>query len=107
MKMVYTNESRMLVGNAKNILESHEIDVILKNEFAQGANGELSPFDTWPELWVLNDSDHDKAVGVIENSLSKETDPEWKCITCGESNDASFGSCWKCQTACPIQSPVS
>jgi len=98
MKMVYTNKNRLIVGNVKNILEAHEIDVFLKNEFSQGGNGELSPFDTWPELWVLNDSDYDSATSVIENSLSKDTDPEWKCSTCGEINNASFGSCWKCQS---------
>ena len=56
MKLVYTNENRMIVGNAKNILEGHGIETILKNEYAQGAVGEISAFDAWPELWVLNDT---------------------------------------------------
>ena len=76
MNMVNTNESCLLVGNVNNILEAHEIDVILKNEFLQGGNGELSSLDTWPELWVLKDSDYDSATSVIENSLSKDSDPE-------------------------------
>ena len=96
MKMVYTNENSLLVGNAKNILEAHGIEVILKNEYSQGAVGEISAFDAWPELWVVNDYAY--AIKVIENSLSKDTDPEWICNNCGESNDASFGACWKCQT---------
>ncbi|NHN38640.1 DUF2007 domain-containing protein [Pseudomaricurvus alcaniphilus] len=97
MKLIYTNENRLLVGNVQNILEAHNIEVILKNEYSQGAVGELSVFDSWPELWILMDSDYEKAVKVIENYKSKESDPEWVCSTCGESNDASFDSCWKCQ----------
>ncbi len=104
MKMVYTNENMLIVGNAKNILEAQEIEVILKNEFLQGAVGELAACDAWPELWVVNDSDYESAASVIENSFSKETDPEWNCITCGENNDASFGSCWKCQSDSPSKS---
>ena len=104
MRIIYTNENRLIVGNTKNILESHGIEVILKNEYSQGAVGEISAFDAWPELWVINDSDYENAIEVIEvievieNYLSKESDPEWVCTSCGENNDASFGSCWKCQT---------
>lgn len=101
MKLIYTHENRLLVGNAKNILEANGIDVILKNEFSQGGVGELSAIDSWPQLWILNDADYDKAASVMENSLSKDTDPEWKCASCSENNDASFGSCWKCQSPCP------
>jgi hypothetical protein len=98
MKLIYTNENRLLVGNAKNILEAHGIEVILKNEFAQSAVGQTSPSDTWPELWLMNDSDYESASRVIGSSLSEENAPEWICSQCGESNDASFEICWKCQS---------
>ena len=97
MKLIYTNENRLLVGNARNILEGSGIDVFLKNEFAQSGIGETSPIDTWPELWVRNDEDYEQALAILENSLSKEGDPDWICKACGESNDASFEICWKCQ----------
>ena len=96
--MIYTNENRILVANIKNIVEAHGFEVFLKNEYSQGAVGEISAIDAWPELWVVNDSDYENAIKIIESSISKETDPEWICSNCGESNDASFGSCWKCQT---------
>ena len=101
MKLVYTNENRLLVGNAKNLLEAESIDVFLKNEFAQSGIGETSPIDTWPELWVLNDGDYDRAVTILENSLSAESAPEWVCEKCGETNDASFEVCWNCQAERP------
>jgi hypothetical protein len=98
MKMIYTNENLFIVGNAKNILESHGIDVILKNEFSSGVVGEVSAFDAWIEIWVQNDSDYEKAFKIIENSLSTENAAQWRCDQCKEDNDASFEICWNCKT---------
>lgn len=97
MKMVYTNENLFLVGNAKNILEADGVEVIVKNEFAQGAIGEISAFDSWPQLWVLNDTDYEHALTIIKNASGKDHASEWICSNCNESNDASFEVCWKCQ----------
>jgi hypothetical protein len=101
MKMVYTNENRFFVSNAKNILELQGIDVTLKNEFASSVIGEVSAFDAWVEVWVLNDADYEKACSIIESSLSKEDDKEWVCRGCNEKNDASFETCWNCQSESP------
>ena len=101
MRMVYTHENRFFVGNAKNLLEAQRIAVILKNEYASSAAGEVSPFDTWLELWVPKDSDYDRAVEVLESAMSQVGAPAWFCQTCKEENDASFASCWNCQTALP------
>jgi hypothetical protein len=97
MKMVYSNENTFLVNNVKNIIEAQEIDVFLKNEFAQGAVGETSAIDTWPEVWVLNDSDFDRAVDIVKSSQSSDSAVDWICGNCSESNDPSFEICWKCQ----------
>jgi len=101
MKMVYTNENRLIAGNASNILENHGVKTVLKNEFSSSASGEISAFDTWPEIWVVNDSDYDKAIEIIENSLSRDNAPEWLCTHCDEKNDASFELCWNCQSLTP------
>ena len=55
MKLVYTNENPFLVSNAKNLIEAEGIGTFLKNEFAQGAVGETSAFDAWPEVWIFSD----------------------------------------------------
>jgi hypothetical protein len=99
MKMIYTNENPFIVSNAKNILESHGIDVILKNEFSSSAVGEISAFDTWVEIWVRNGSDYEKAFEIIESSLSPKDADEWLCDECEEDNDAAFEICWNCQSA--------
>jgi len=97
MKMVYTNDNRFIVANARNILEAHNIDVLLKNEHASSVIGEVSAFDAWLEIWVRNDSDYKRAVDVIECSLSEAGAIEWICDHCSEQNDASFETCWNCQ----------
>ena len=96
--MVYSNESSFLVNNVKNIIEAEEIEVFLKNEYAQGAVGEISTFDSWPEIWVVNDLDYDRAIEIVKSSQSNKTG-EWICKSCSESNDLSFEICWKCQRA--------
>lgn len=96
VKLIYTSENRFLVGNARNIVENSGIKVIVKNEYAPGGVGELSPMDTWPELWVVNDCDYEAAMQLIEKAVNPENAQEWRCRQCNEMNDASFEYCWKC-----------
>jgi hypothetical protein len=97
MKMVYTSENQFLVNNAKNLIEAQGIGTFLKNEFAQGAVGETSAFDAWPEVWVFSNSDYEQALNIIETSLSRDNAVEWLCKNCHEKNDPSFEVCWNCQ----------
>lgn len=97
MKMVYTSENLFLVNNAKNLIEAQGVATFLKNEFAQGAVGETSAFDAWPEVWVFSDSDYEYALNIIETSLSRDHAIEWVCKNCQEKNDSSFEICWNCQ----------
>tara|TARA_B110000503_G_scaffold42977_1_gene70331 strand:- start:13109 stop:13408 length:300 start_codon:yes stop_codon:yes gene_type:complete len=96
--MVYTNSNRFIVGNAKNILESYDVKIVVKNEFASSAIGEVSPFDTWVELWVVRDTDYDKACRILESAISDENASPWICKNCKEENDESFDLCWNCGT---------
>ena len=86
----------MLVSNIKNYLENENIDIFLKNEFIAGAAGDLSPFDTWLEIWV-EDKDVSKAKKLLLSLSDDNTSTEWTCPACGESNGASFEICWNCQ----------
>lgn len=94
MKLVYTNENSALVGSEKNIVESAGISVTLKNEHSAAYPGLLGAFQ---ELWVVDDSDHQRAVRLIESALSPADAEEWICNHCEEKNDASFELCWNCK----------
>ena len=100
MKLAYENESRALIYSVKNLLESENIDCHLKNEFSSTTGGaDLGISNLTLELWVINDSDLDKAQSIIEAQLTKSANSsDWICSECKEENDGSFESCWKCQT---------
>lgn len=100
MKKVFSHENRLIVFNLKNVLQEHGIASVVENEFASGGVGDLSPFETWPELWVLNDSDEERAMKVID-SLNQTTRQDWICPVCGEKNPGSFQICWKCGAEAP------
>ncbi len=96
MKLIYTNENRIMVLNVKNVLMSHGLDVVLNNEFASSASGGLAPFDTWPEVWLLNNDDFDKAKKVIDSITLESNLDNWHCKNCQEENNQSFDFCWNC-----------
>ena len=97
MKMLYSNENMFLVNNVKNIIESNDISTFIKNEFAQGAIGEVSAIDSWPELWVHDDTDFEQAVEILERSQKNIKGEDWACKNCSETNDPSFEICLNCQ----------
>jgi hypothetical protein len=98
MKLIYSQENRMLVSNAQNILQQAGIETLLKNEFASSAAGDLSPFDTWLELWLVDASDFERAEHLLQQAFSAQQQAPWLCPQCGESNAASFDFCWQCQS---------
>lgn len=97
MKKVYTHENQFIVNNMKNIIEAENISTFLKNEFTQGAIGEIPAFETWPELWVKEEEDFDRAILIVEQTKHSSIGSEWMCNHCAEKNDPSFEVCWQCQ----------
>ena len=97
MKKIYSHENTFIVHNIKNLVEAAGIEVFVKNEFAQGAIGEVSTFDAWPELWVADERDFDKAVEIVSAAQGDNGAADWVCDHCGEVNAASFELCWQCQ----------
>lgn len=97
MKLVYTHENKVLVENARNLLALKHIDTVLKNEFASGAAGDLVPAETWPELWVLDETYYEEAMRILKVLSDKISGPDWICTNCQEVNGAAFESCWNCQ----------
>jgi len=101
MKLVYTSENRILLENVKNVLHENGIETRLKNQFLSSGIGELAPIDTWPELWLIDEQDFDRAQALID-SLSKDDEaPGWQCCSCAEPNEGTFEVCWNCATQRP------
>ena len=97
MQKVFSSEDRFLVTQVRDMLESKGITCFVKNEFAIGGAGELSPFDTWPEVWISDDEWLPKAKEFVAALEGQHKDgDDWLCPECGESNAASFEVCWQC-----------
>lgn len=101
MKLLYTNENPFLVNHVKNMSENAGFAVVIKNELLAGAVGELSPLDTWPELWLLNEQDYEQAHLLLQKLLLKSEISDWVCQQCEEKNDSTFDICWQCQADSP------
>lgn len=99
MQKVFTHENRLIVFHVKNLLQGEGITCQLKNEFASGGVGDLSPFETWPEIWV-EDTQSSLAERIIKQQwLSDTIESVWLCTHCGEKNDGNFKICWNCNHA--------
>ena len=96
MKMVYTHPNPVVVAQSRSAVELAGIECIVRNEYAGGGIGELAPIDTWPELWVVSDSDFSKAKRLLEQLHSRTTVDEWTCGRCGATSPATFELCWQC-----------
>jgi len=96
--MIYTNENHFIANNVKNLIEAQGIKTVIKNEFSQGAVGELSAFDSWPEIWFFDDSYFERADEIALSSQNSDSSVDWVCNICSENNDPSFEICWNCQS---------
>jgi hypothetical protein len=91
-----------MVFQVKQLLEEKGIPCFVKNEFAIGAMGELSPMDVLPEVWINDPQWLPKAqefVAEFESQPSNLT--SWFCSQCQEHNEENFEICWQCATNRP------
>ena len=108
MKKVYSSDSYFLVGHLRQLLESHHIKCIAKNEFLLGGVGEIPPTECWPELWVVEDFQYEKARQLVEGFLAsaQDSDADWHCPECGVRLEGQFTACWRCGTERHILSDI-
>lgn len=100
MKKLTSSPSIITISHFKNVLESEGIPCQVRNEYLGGIAGEMPLQEVWPELWVVNDLDFDRAKQLIDAAISDESPQRpWKCKKCGEENEGQFGACWNCGTA--------
>jgi len=97
MKKLTSSESLITINHFKNVLQSEGIGSRIKNEHLGSIVGEMPFIEVWPELWVLNDLDYDRAKQLIDAAISEESpQTSWKCRKCGEENEGQFAACWSC-----------
>ena len=100
MTLVYSHENMINVSNIRNLLENEGIETELRNEYASSAAGDLSPIETWPQIWLIYEEDKLKADRIVEGANNQSLGEDWICNHCLETNAASFDFCWNCQHDC-------
>ena len=99
MKKIYSAatlpDAHLIVG----LLGQAGIAARVFNENAQGGMGEIPFVHAWPEVWVENEGDEQRALDLIRG-FEKTSDGQRQvgCPACGESNPENFEVCWNCGT---------
>ena len=101
MKKVYTARNPADAHLLKGLLEGENIEAEVRGEFLYGVRGEvpITP-DTCPSVWVMDDSDYDRAMELVSTFRVGESPipiegEAWRC-SCGEENESQFTECWSC-----------
>jgi rubrerythrin len=103
MRKIYEHYEYPRVGHFQSILEEAGIPTLIKNLDASSGAGEIPFTEVFPELWVVEDTDYDRALALLETH--QPPDPthlgDWVCPQCGEAVEKEFGECWNCGTLRP------
>lgn len=99
MIKVYENFDFSRVGQMQSLLEAHGIATFIRNQYGSSVMGEVPFVEVVPQLFVLHDSDHRRALELLQLDLpADESRGDWVCPECGVDVDAPLGRCWKCGT---------
>ncbi|WP_051482987.1 putative signal transducing protein [Thioalkalivibrio sp. HK1] len=97
MRKVYASDNLAMLGYVRSMLEEHAIGFIVRNDFLAGAAGELPVNETWPEIWVVDERDAERALSLIETIVaSPPSAPDWRCPKCSRRIEGQFTDCWHC-----------
>lgn len=102
MKKLTSAESFITINHYKNLLAAEGIPSEVRNQHLGSVMGEIPFFETWPQLWVVNDLDYDRAKQLIEAVDEESPQESWTCGKCGEENEGQFSACWNCGTVADL-----
>ena len=86
----------MILGTMACALNEIGIETEIRNDILGGAIGEISPCETWIELWVVNAAQTAAATLRIKEILEESERGDWFCNQCEEPNPKTFQFCWQC-----------
>jgi hypothetical protein len=103
MKRFYKDFNQFKVRQIYTLLTDAGIPCTIKNEFIQGASGEIPHHEALPEVWLLDADWEPKAEALMaqfdEDVAAEDVLPfDWICENCKQSNERQFRICWKCET---------
>jgi hypothetical protein len=93
---VYESFNISQVGQAASLLNSEGIETFVRNEFASSVMGEVPFVEVCPQLFILDASEEERALDLLQPFAHQSPAPDWKCKKCNVEVDGSFGQCWNC-----------
>jgi hypothetical protein len=79
---------------------THEgIEASVQRQFLSGVAGELPPDQCWPEVWIKQAEQEDRARELL-HQLQHTPQRRWQC-SCGELVEGGFEQCWSCGALMP------
>ncbi|MFA6902198.1 MAG: DUF2007 domain-containing protein [Gallionellaceae bacterium] len=104
MKKVYSAANLMEAQLVLDLLGHAGVEARLRNENAQGGLGEIPFTHAYPEVWVVNDRDVERAQTVTRNYDNSPVEAGVViCRACGEENPRNFQLCWHCGAGLELQ----
>jgi hypothetical protein len=106
MRKAFTAQHPTEAYFLKGLLESEGIAAEVRGEALFGARGEAPvTADTLPSIWVLDDSQFERALEILRNRQEGAPREVWECPNCGELLEPQFSTCWKCGMDNPKGTP--
>lgn len=97
MKRVYTAGDLIDAQLLADSLAQERIGTHLFNASSVGAMGDIPFANTWPEVWIVDDRDSERAQALVQAHASRRVSGgNVRCNGCGEESPSNFDSCWSC-----------
>ena len=99
MRKIYSAATLADAHLVAGLLAQEGIGARVLNENAQGGLGEIPFTHAWPEVWLDDERDRQRALEVIRQIERAATDVQVACSACQEMNPDNFQVCWNCGEA--------
>jgi hypothetical protein len=100
MKRVYRALNLPDAHIVRAMLEQSGIEAHVFNENAQSGVGQLPVTEAYPEIWLADERDLDRAKALVrEFETAPRVTGSVRCPACGEENPANFQVCWSCSAS--------
>ena len=98
MKRIFSSPDLAAVSALKDTLEAAGIACFISNEVTSALAGGIPQGETFPELWIDDESREAEAGQIIKEWRTPQPQATpWTCPKCGEKLEPQFTSCWNCE----------
>ena len=80
-------------------LSAAGIEARVFSRYLSSIAGEIPPSEAEPTVWVLDDSDLERARQLLGELQRPVRGAWWRCDSCGERHGPQFAQCWNCGAA--------